>query len=98
MDIDFEPITLIKNSDKSSPDDLNEFLIDCSKSINYKIAFLIFLAYIILNTDVFIENILSKFNNTSINNEITNKGIVISGLILSLTYILLDVLDKNSYM
>lgn len=66
--------------------------------MNIKLAFLIFLFYIILNTDTFIENVLSKiFNNIydSKNDTVTCKGIIISGILLSLIYILLDMLDKK---
>lgn len=66
--------------------------------MNIKIAFLIFLFYIILNTDTFIENVLSKiFNNIydSKNDAVTCKGIIISGILLSLIYIILDMLDKK---
>lgn len=66
--------------------------------MNIKIAFLIFLFYTILNTDTFVENVLSKiFNNIydSKNDTVTCKGIIISGIILSVIYMLLDMLDKK---
>lgn len=66
--------------------------------MNIKIAFLLFCIYIILNSDIFIEFSLSKmFSNIydPINDKITNKAIIISGLCLSLSYIILDILDKK---
>lgn len=68
---------------------------------NIKVAVLLFIVYIIINSDTFIESCLSTFiddmyDNT--NDKLTSKGIMITGILLSLTYILLDVFNKGNYL
>lgn len=67
--------------------------------INIKLALLLFITYYILNTDIFIEKGLSRmFCNVydSTHDKFTDKGIIISGIILSMCYILYDFLDKKN--
>jgi len=67
--------------------------------INFKIAILLFLTYYILNTDIFIEKGLGRlFGNVYdiSHDKLTEKGIIISGIVLSLCYILYDFLDKKN--
>ena len=69
--------------------------------LNFKIGILLFFIYIFLNTDVFIENTISKIISGIYdykNDKISNKGIIISGIILAILYILLDFLDKKNIL
>ena len=69
------------------------------QTTNVKLGIILFFLYIILNLDIFIENVLSKiFNNVydNENDKITNKGIIINGIILSMIYMLLDLLNKKN--
>jgi hypothetical protein len=71
------------------------------QTMNIKIAVLLFFIYIILNLDIFIDNVLSKvFLNVYDTNtdKITSKGIIINGMIISVIYILLDMLDKKNIL
>ena len=71
------------------------------ENINLKIASMLFILYIILNSDIFVENCLSKmFKNTydSANDKVMEKGVVISGLALAISSIILDVMDRNKYI
>ena len=66
-----------------------------------KIATILFFIFIILNTDIYAENILCKFFKGSYCTEydtITEKGIVISGLIMSVIYIILDILYEKKML
>ena len=59
--------------------------------INYKMVLLLFIIYILLHNDIFITRILAKSNNSvDMNNNPTTKGTIIMGLLLILSYILLD--------
>ncbi len=63
-----------------------------------KVAFILFVAYILLNTDIFAESILSKISKKNYDmssDKITSRGIVISAMILSIFYILIDILAEN---
>lgn len=99
-ELDYEPIIDIINT-KSCNDtgDLYQLSSKFYEIINVKVAFLLFLTYYILNTDIFIEKGLSKiFNNVyDFNNDkFTERGIILSGIILSICYILYDVLDSKN--
>ena len=69
------------------------------ENTNIKIGIILFFIYIILNLDIFIENVLSKiFNNVydHNNDKILARGLIINGIILSLLYMLLDLLNKKN--
>lgn len=73
----------------------------CSKvydTMKLKIASFLFIIFIILNSDIYAENILSKFFTNCYDSNydnFTEKGIIISGIIMSLSYIILDSLYEN---
>jgi hypothetical protein len=103
---DFDPILSIdedlKNIQNMNNDigDLYQLSNKFYDLLNIKIAFLLFLIYYILNTDIFIE---LAFSNNFIknvydrtNDKITEKGIVISGIILSMCYLVIDMLNKKN--
>lgn len=97
-DLDYEPITPRKTK-KCKPNDLSDFALDCSDHINFKIAGILFILYIILNTDVFIDNILKSFTGSvDEHGVVLNKGILISGMFLSISYIVLDFMNKNNML
>lgn len=99
-DLDYEPIIDIINIKKGNDTgDLYQLSSKFYDIINLKISLLLFLTYYILNTDIFIEKGLNKvFNNVyDINNDkFTEKGIIVSGMLLSLCYIIYDLLDKKN--
>ena len=99
--IDYDPIFSQDSPCKKSDSDTGDLYQLSSKFydlINIKIAFLLFITYFILNTDVFIEKGLSKlfcgvYDIT--HDKFTEKGIVLSGILLSIFYIIFDLLDKK---
>lgn len=97
---DCDPIFIVNNKqDDNKTGDLFQLSSKFYDLINFKIAFLLFLTYYILNTDIFIEKGLGRiFCNVydSTHDKLTEKGIIISGIVLSLCYILYDFLDKKS--
>lgn len=103
-DEDFDPIFIIETEEnkckKNDVGDLYQLSNKFYELLNLKIAFLLFLLYYILNTDIFIElafsnNLLSNVYDR-VNDKITEKGIVISGIILSICYLIIDMLDKKN--
>lgn len=93
--LDCDPIIIEKNN----TGDLFQLSSKFYELINFKIAFLLFFTFYILNTDIFIEKGLNKlFTNVydTNNDKLTDKGILLSGIILSMSYIIYDLLDKNN--
>lgn len=76
-------------------DDLGSVIANANKEINYKIGFILFIFYIIINTDIFNDNILNKFSNTVDDTGTTNTGIIVCAGILAFMYIMLDIIDKK---
>jgi len=80
-------------------DDLSSLFYKLVIQFNFKIAFLLFIFYILFNTDIFNKFVISKFEkDIYVNDKITEKGLLIIGTLLSLTYIMLDVLNNNEYI
>lgn len=103
QDCDSDPILIIDHQTKCIEDsktgDLYQLGSKFYELLNFKIAFILCLVYYILNSDRFIEFGLEKiFGNTydKINDKITEKGIIISGIMLALCYLIIDVLDKKN--
>jgi len=99
--------SLITNSNKvnsnkvslknlSSTNDLTDMCIEITKKVNWKIMILLFIIVLIINSDLFIENILYKINtNLVVNgNELNSNGIIVQGLIVSGSYVLLSIFDN----
>jgi hypothetical protein len=88
-----------QNTKYSNDDDLSSMFYKLLIQFNFKIAILLFIFYIIFNTDIFLKYVLSKFGKNIYNNDkLSEKGLIIVGILLSLTYIILNVLDNNNYI
>jgi len=70
--------------------DLNHMLINGISDMNIKIAIMLAFLYIILNSEIFIDNVLSKIDGTLDDGRTTNKGVFVSSLLLAIGYILID--------
>lgn len=95
-DNDFDPIII---EAKNETGDLYEVSNKLYDLLNIKLAAILFFLYMLLNSDLFAEHTLSKIFLGTYNKEqdkLTDKGIIIAGIILSLTYLVLDVLDKKN--
>lgn len=96
--IDSEIISL---TDFSKPKNQGDLFHVCSKvydNMKLKLASILFIVFIILNSDIYAENVLGNFFNNSYDHScdgITEKGIVISGIIMVISYIILDGLYEN---
>jgi hypothetical protein len=82
----------------STENDFCDLVYQLISNINFKIGFLLYIFYIIINTDVFHESVLYRLDPESYCYEtysVTNKGFFYIGLILICFYLLIDLLDKN---
>jgi hypothetical protein len=88
-----------KENKKNKTGDLFQVSSKVYQTTNVKLGIILFFLYIILNLDIFIDNVISKvfckvYDNE--NDKITNKGIIINGILLSMIYMLLDLLNKKN--
>ena len=90
---------LLKNYTISSGGDFSTMIFKLIKQFNVKIALLIFIFYVLYNSDIFNTFIVSKIDkNFYINDKLTERGLFINGILLSITYIILDLLNNNGYI
>lgn len=64
-------------------------------AMHIKIAFLLFLVFCIINTDVFAEHVLgrlSKKNYDRVQDKISERGILIGGVFMSVSYLIVDLM------
>lgn len=80
----------------------NNTLFDMSGNIydelHIKIAFMLFIIFCILNTDIFAEHVLGKLSKKNYDREqdkISDRGIFVSGLFMSASYLILDLLSSR---
>jgi hypothetical protein len=67
-------------------------------SINYKIAFFLFLIGMVIFSDIFIDGVLSKFDGSVSGECTTTKGTMIQLLLLCLGYIIIDLLVRLNWI
>lgn len=76
----------------SDTGDLFDVVSSLSGKINFKIAICLFALVIFLNTNTYVEFVLSSVKGATDGINMTTKGTIITALILSLAYIALDLL------
>jgi hypothetical protein len=87
-EIDFDKLD--KQSKKKQKDVAGDFpsiIASLLLDLPWMSGIFVFIIFIILNSDVFINSVLSKIKDTTKNSVPTTKGTLISGLILSLAFI-----------
>ena len=67
-------------------------------NVNYKVAFLLFLVGLIIFSDIFVQLILNNVKNAVDGLSITTKGTTIQLSILSLSYLIIDLLVKYEFI
>ncbi len=66
--------------------------------MHLKIAFLLFIIFCIINTDIFAEHVLGRLsakNYDRSQDKISDRGIVTAGLVMSGAYIVIDMLNAK---
>lgn len=64
-----------------------------------KTALFLFILFILISSDVFIDRILSSSNNTyAEGRQCTSKGTVVQGVLLSIGFIIIHMLVTNNYI
>jgi uncharacterized protein YqhQ len=78
--------------DQKKPDELLDVLATPFTIINIKSCFLLFFIFLFVSSNIFINQILYKFNNTVIDGQISTKGIIIQGIFLVMLYVLVQII------
>lgn len=86
MALDSDPIVVSKR-----PDDLPGVIMDIVAGVQFKLISLIFVVFLLITSDVFINRILTKFSGAVEYKYTTTYGTCIQGLFFVLFYVLIDV-------
>ena len=90
---DPEPFFNLKpKKNLESKDDIGGMIINATYSIEWKKILLLWLLFIIMNTEIFIDKCLNKFDGSVENGVMTMKGTFIMSIFLVFTYIFIDLL------
>lgn len=81
------------------PDDLSDTLCTALKKVNFRMLIFVFIGFILINSEVFIANILAKLRHTtettSLGVQVTTFGVIIQGIIFTLLMLVLLTLNKS---
>lgn len=81
-----------------APDDITSLITGLGIQ-KLKLSFFIFILFIFISSDVFVDRILSNKKNTYVEGRVlTSKGVMVQGLILSVCYIIITLLVENDYL
>ena len=85
---------LDSSEDIKKPDDLASTILVIFSISNIKLVTFLFIIFLFVSSDIFIEKFLSRFNNTTIGREPTVKGTIVQGIVLVLLFIFVDIILK----
>jgi len=91
MPSDSDPIKINTNR----PDDFTTIILDVFSGVQYKLLGIMLLVFLILSSDVFINRVLSKFNNAVDYKCPTSWGTFLQGMFLVLSCIIIDTAIKQ---
>ena len=80
---------------KGRPDDFNSIIKGIASMINFKMVFFLFFIVLVVLSDVFVDTILSKYDDALEGGRVTSTGAIIQGIAICLGYMLLTVLDEG---
>ena len=94
-EIDFDDIEEETSSKSKGPDDFSSIAADFFVNINYKLIFVIFVLYLAINSDLFVDKVLSKVDGAVAHGAPTTKGTFAGGILLVLFYVIFDLLIRT---
>jgi len=97
-----KPVSIKKGRDGEKPLDHHDNFITMGieglRQLNWKMYGLLFIIFILITSDVFIDRILSKFSGAVSGTDATSYGTVIQGIMLVLFYMIIEFICKNKYI
>jgi hypothetical protein len=87
-----------KKEKKENDESIIASLVDALAKTNFKLLILIFILFVFINSDLFIDKILSRVEGAVDHRAATSKGVVIQGIFLVLAFVIADVLVQSSIL
>lgn len=89
----------LRRTAKNNRSELDGFVMSIAKSFNVKIAALLFMLLLFVNTTLYIEQILSNFGGAvEPGNNVTGKGVLITNVLVVIIYLIMDSLVQAGYL
>jgi hypothetical protein len=86
-----------KKNKKEKKHTLTSEIIDSLASTNFKLLVFIFLAFLLVTSDVFADKVISRISPDAVDHHnLNSKGTMIAGLFLVLAYVVCDVIIKTN--
>jgi hypothetical protein len=95
--IEFDELEEEKEKEKK-PDDLASTFVGFLSCINYKLLFFLYIIFLFLTSDVFVDKILDRVDDAVHDRNPTTKGTFIQGLFLVLFYIAADAITTMGFV
>ena len=96
--IDFEDFDSNNTKSSKKNDDLASAFVGFFTTINYKILFFIFVIFLFISSDVFIDKALSRIDGAVEYKTPTTKGTFIQGFFLVFLYMIIDITIKMEWI
>jgi len=84
--------------EKKKPDDLSSAIMGFFSTLNLKLLLFIFLLFIFITSDIFVNKILGRIDGATQHREPTGKGTFIQGFFLAFFYMILDLVIKLGFI
>jgi hypothetical protein len=97
--IDFDELESESGSKKNrkAPDSLAGVTVGFLGYIHFKLLFSIFLIFLLVSSDVFIDKVLGRWNGTVEHKTPTSKGVLIQATLMTLLVMIIDLLLRAGY-
>jgi hypothetical protein len=90
-EIEFDEFDTDNSKNKKKPDDIAGTFIGLLSMTNLRLFFIVFLLFIFVSSDVFIDQVLGRFEDAREHNCATTKGVIIQATIMVLLVMVMDV-------
>ena len=77
-------------------DDFSDLFLNINKKVSWKVAILLFILYLLINSDLFVQNVLGGISKNLVVNGIepSSNGVIVQGILITLAYVILSII-KN---
>jgi hypothetical protein len=79
-----------KSSRDEKPDSFQYIFVDVMSKLNWKVAVILFLVFVILSSELMMEKVYHSIPGAVKNGALTNTGVLVQGVMLVLFYMVVD--------
>jgi hypothetical protein len=80
------------------PNDFIDMAVYSGETINFTYVIIVFFLFLFVSSNIFIDQVLSAFTDTSKGGQLTIKGILIQAIILCLLFIVFQIISNSGVL